>query len=72
MMALEYNLKETKHTTRAGKYVLSISTTLLVIIYFSYPYYMLGLVTFLLLKVFVSLKKKKRFYLLMRDTETET
>lgn len=43
-MALEYNLKEIKHTTRAGKYLLTISATLLVVIYFSYPHYMLDLI----------------------------
>lgn len=45
-MVLEYNLKAVKHTTRAGKYLLTISATLPVVICFAYPRYMLDLIAF--------------------------
>lgn len=45
-MALEYNLKEIKHTPRAGKYLLPISTIHPIVIHFSYPRYMRDLIAF--------------------------
>lgn len=51
-IALEYNLKEIKHTTMAGTYLPSISATVLALIYFFvYLSYKLDLAVFLFLKV---------------------